>query len=382
MKSTPPKKSNSKRVTNSKPSTSEIKMDSKKKHTKAEMQRFVTSMNKKFGMNAVRLGFDHLPDVEEPFDRIPTGIVPLDIALGGGVPVGRYSQISGAFSTSKSTIACHIVREAQKLGHICSYHDVEGTTDLAYMKSLGVDTDSLYYSKPDGLEECTQLILDMQRSKIVTLSIFDSIEASAPTKELDSDMDESMQMGMKPKLLGEFFRKLQAGNNRLSREGDTEFTLIALNQLREKIGGYGDPEYTPGGRAKDFTASVDIRLRRGDWIVEGTGDNRETVGHVVKFKIPKNKTYKRMQSGEADFYFSEDNSANIDAGHFDNFKSIVLEAVSWGLIERGGAWFYLDKEADLKFQGAQSLIDYLRENPEIVDKLKLDIIELAAKVVD
>ena len=357
-------------------------MDSKKKHTKAEMQRFVTSMNKKFGMNAVRLGFDHLPDVEEPFERIPTGIVPLDIALGGGVPVGRYSQISGAFSTSKSTIACHIVREAQKLGHICSYHDVEGTTDLAYMKSLGVDTDSLYYSKPDGLEECTQLILDMQRSKIVTLSIFDSIEASAPTKELDSDMDESMQMGMKPKLLGEFFRKLQAGNNRLSREGDTEFTLIALNQLREKIGGYGDPEYTPGGRAKDFTASVDIRLRRGDWIVEGTGDNRETVGHVVKFKIPKNKTYKRMQSGEADFYFSEDNSANIDAGHFDNFKSIVLEAVSWGLIERGGAWFYLDKEADLKFQGAQSLIDYLRENPEIVDKLKLDIIELAAKVVD
>lgn len=133
-------------------------------------------------------------------------------------------------------------------------------------------------------------------------------------------------------------------------------------------------EYTPGGRAIGYTASVDIRLRKGDWVAEGTGDNKEIVGQVVKYKIEKNKTYKRMQTGEFDFYFAE-NATQIPPSTNDNFKSIVIEAIAWGLIERGGAWYYLDK--DTKFQGTDKLIEYLREHTEVVDQLKDKILALA-----
>lgn len=343
-----------------------------------EIVKLVNDINKKFGINALQIGFPKDPETNaiKTIPRIPTGIISLDIALGGGIPEGRFTEISGAYSSTKTTLCLHIIREAQKLGYVCSMHDAEGTTDEAYMTSLGVDVNTLLYSRPDGLEECTQMILDFQRSGRVHLAVIDSIESLAPIKEYESDMQDSVQMGIKPKLLGEFFRKFQMGNNRLVREGMRPFTIIGINQLREKIGAYGDPEYAPGGRAKGFAASVDLRLRRGDWIVEGKGEDREIVGQVVKFKIEKNKTYKRMQTGEVDFYFA-DNSAGIKTGYYDNFKSIVIEAVAWNLVQRNGAWFYLDDEH--KFQGVDRLLDYLRENPHFVDKLKDKILELARK---
>lgn len=335
-----------------------------------ELIKLINDLNKKYGNNVVKLGCEE----NQVIKRIPTGSIALDIALGGGIPVGRFTQISGPLSSTKTTQAVHIIREAQKLGYVCAMIDAEGTTDRAYLESLGVDVNNLLYTRPDGLEEATQLILDYQRSGAVNLVVWDSIEATPPTKEIETEMEDNLQMGIKQKLLSAFFRKYQAGNNYLAREGKEPFTLIALNQLRERIGVmYGDPEYTPGGRAIGFTASVDIRLKKGDWIVEGKGENKNIVGQVVKFKIEKNKTYKRMVSGEFDFYFAE-NSIGIPVSYNDNVKSIIIEAVNWGIIQRSGAWYNLGEE---KFQGLEALIKYLRENEHLIYEMKEQILNLA-----
>lgn len=344
-----------------------------------ELQALMNKLNKKFGENSLITGEEMQNLVVE---RIPTGSVALDIDLGGGIPIGRFTQISGALSSTKSSQCMHIVREAQKMGLVCAWGDVEGTSDREYFEQMGVDTESLLYTRPNGLEEITQMFLDMQQSGLVHLAVWDSIEASSPIKEMDSTMDETVQMGVKQKLLAEFFRKYQAFNNKLVREGKRPFTLIGINQLREKIGAYGDAEYTPGGRAIGYTASVDLRLRKGDWITNGTGTNKTFVGQVVKYKIEKNKTYKRMQTGEFDFYYDE-NDLDIPVGHNDNFKSIVQLGIERNLIQRGGAWFFINKDTDqeMKFQGQDNLIAYLRENDGLVEDIKRIILDIDAKTL-
>lgn len=202
-----------------------------------ELQALMTKLNKKFGDNALIIG-EAIENLA--IERIPTGSVALDIALGGGIPIGRFTQISGALSSTKTTQCMHIVRNAQKMGLVCAWGDVEGTSDREYFQQLGVDTESILYTRPNGLEEICQMILDMQQSGLVHLFVWDSIEASSPIKEMDSTMDETVQMGVKQKLLAEFFRKYQAFNNKLVREGKRPFTLVGINQLREKIGAYGD----------------------------------------------------------------------------------------------------------------------------------------------
>ena len=346
------------------------KTDTKKK---AEIEKLMSDLNKKFGANCVTLG---VPKDEEgnikAIERLSTGSITLDIALGGGIPEGRFIELSGAYSSTKTTQALHIIREAQKKGYICSLVDVEGTTDEAFLKALGVNTDTLLYSQPDGMEEACQLILDMQRSGEVQLCVLDSIAAMSPNKEQETGMEETIRMGIPQQILGEFFRKFQANNNRLNREGKKPFTLIGINQLREKIGAYGDPEYTPGGRAKGFACSVDIRLRRGDWITEGVGNDKEIVGQVVKFKIEKNKTFKRMQTGEFDFYFAE-NNANVPVFYNDNEKEIVMCGVEWGIIERTGSWFLCFGQ---KYQGLNALVTALKADPSMVQKLKAEVLKL------
>ena len=138
------------------------------------------------------------------------------------------------------------------------------------------------------------------------------------------------------------------------------------------------PEYAPGGRAKGFACTVDIRLRRGDWISEGTGDNKEIVGQVVKFKIEKNKTFKRMQTGEFDFYFS-DNNAGVRESFNDNIKEVIMCAVEWGVIERAGSWFMY---SDQKFQGMNALISALKSDDELIEKIKQEVLFLSSKKSD
>jgi recombination protein RecA len=344
--------------------------------TKAQMNQLVASINKKFGDNAISLGFPEY--IKGGVERIPTGSFALDIALGGGLPLGRFTEISGALSSTKTAQCLHIVRNAQENGLVCAYIDLEGTTDRNFIEKFGIDFDLLLYSRPDSMEEATQMLLDLQKSKKCNLAVLDSIAALSPNREQGSRMDETVQLGITPQLLGEYFRKYQANNNWLEREGEKPFTLVGINQLREKIGAYGDPEYAPGGRSKGFTCSVSLRLRKGDWITEGSGEDREIVGQVVKFKIDKNKTFKRMTTGEFDFYFAE-NNAGVDLFYNDTFKEIIILAIEWGVVERTGAWF---KYEDEKYQGINSLVEALKKDEETVSDLKDKILYLATQKTD
>ena len=340
--------------------------------TAKDIDKLVNDLNKKFGDNAVTKG---VPVSLSEIERIPTGSISLDIALGGGIPKGRFTEISGELSSTKTTQALHIIRNAQEMGLVCALIDVEATTDEDYVKQFGIDYDNLIYANPDSTEEATQIVLDMQKSSLVQLVVLDSLAALSPNTEMNKDMDETMRMGITPNLLNEFFRKYQMNNNRLTRENKPPFTLICLNQRRDKIGAYGDPTYSPGGRGKGFTATVDLVFRRGDWITEGKGEEREIVGQVVKFKIEKNKTGIRMRSGEFDFYFSE-NSVGIEPGYNDIYKDIIVCAVEWDVITRAGSWF---QYGDQKYQGQESLVSALRNDQKLLEKLKEQILLLSKK---
>ena len=289
--------------------------------------------------------------------------------MGGGVAIGRITQFVGVESGTKTTTALHTARNAQKLFGMTLYmSDVEGTSDDDYFSMLGLDLNKLMYSRPEGQEEALQLILDVQKSEKAQIIILDSIASLVPTKERDAAMDETVQMGLRSKMLGNFYQKFNAQNNYLTRNGKTPATLIVLNQVREKFAAYGDPETAPGGRSTGFYSSHNVWFKQAEWI---TGKAKVKVGQQVKFNVKKNKLGARGKHGEFDFYF-EDNILGIPKLFVDNAKEVVVEAVYADLIEQKGAWFYYGKE---QFQGVDKLTAYLRENPEVISELREKLLD-------
>lgn len=283
---------------------------------------------------------------------IPTGALPLDIALGiGGVPRGRIVEVYGPESSGKTTIALHIIAEAQAAGGVVAFIDAEHALDPVYAAKLGVDVDEMLISQPDTGEQALEICDMLVRSGAIDCVVVDSVAALVPRAEIEGEIGDTT-VGLQARLMSQALRKL-AGS--LSRSNTT---CIFINQLREKVGVmYGNPETTPGGRALKFYASVRIDIRRGEQLKDGT----TVVGNRTKAKIVKNKVAPPFRTAEFDILYGEGISKE---------GSLLDNAVALDIIHKSGAWFsYGDQRIG---QGRENTRKFLKENPETaaeIDKL-------------
>ena len=309
----------------------------------------LAGIEKQFGKGAIiRMGERAVRDIEV----IPTGCLDLDMALGvGGLPRGRVIEIYGPESSGKTTVALHVVAEAQKMGGVAAFIDAEHALDPVYARKLGVDVDQLYVSQPDTGEQALEICEALVRSGAIDIVVIDSVAALVPKAEIDGEMGDSF-VGLQARLMSQALRKLTGIVNK------TNSTCIFINQLREKVGVmYGNPETTPGGRALKFYASVRIDIRRGEQLKDGS----TVVGNRTKAKIVKNKVAPPFRTAEFDILYGEGISKE---------GSLLDNAVALDIIHKSGAWFsYGDQRIG---QGRENTRKYLKENPEIaaeIDKL-------------
>lgn len=290
---------------------------------------------------------------------IPTGCIDIDYALGiGGVPRGRIVEIYGPESSGKTTIALHIVAEAQKLGGIAAFIDAEHALDPIYAKNLGVDINNLLISQPDYGEQALEVAEELARSCAIDVIVVDSVAALVPKSELEGTMEEN-QVGMQARLMSKGLRKL-AGT--ISK---TNCTLIFINQLREKIGVmFANPETTTGGRALKFFATVRMDVRKTDVIKNG----QEIVGNRTKVKIVKNKMAPPFKTAEFDIIYGEGVS---------KIGSIIDMATSYKIINRSGTWYSF---GDIRLaQGKENTKTFLKDNPELLNEIERQLKEFIAK---
>ena len=317
---------------------------------KKALDTALAQIEKDFGKGAVmRLGENARIQVE----AIPTGSLSLDLALGiGGVPKGRIIEIYGPESSGKTTLALHIVAEAQKRGGEVAFIDAEHALDPTYAHALGVDIDSMLISQPDtgeqGLEICEALV----RSGAIDVVVVDSVAALTPRAEIEGDMGDS-HVGLLARLMSQALRKLAGSISK------TNCVVIFINQLREKVGVmYGNPEVTTGGRALKFYSSVRMDVRKVETLKNGS----EMIGNHVRVKVVKNKVAPPFREGEFDILYGQGIS---------KFGEILDLAVKLDLVQKSGSWFAMG-ETRLG-QGRDASREYLQSNPEVADKLEADI---------
>lgn len=317
---------------------------------KKALETCLANLEKTYGKGAVmRLGENTGVVVE----AVPTGSLSLDLALGiGGVPRGRIIEIYGPESSGKTTLALHIVAEAQKLGGEVAFIDAEHALDPTYARALGVDIDSMLISQPDtgeqGLEICEALV----RSGAIDVVVVDSVAALTPRAEIEGDMGDT-HVGLLARLMSQALRKLAGSISK------TNCIVIFINQLREKVGVvYGNPEVTTGGRALKFYASVRVDVRRIESLKSGT----EIIGNRTRAKVVKNKVAPPFREGEFDILYGEGIS---------KIGELVDLGVKLDLVQKSGSWFAMG-EVRLG-QGRDSAKQYLRDNPTIMAQLESDI---------
>lgn len=307
-------------------------------------------IEKSFGKGAImRLG----DDTREPVDAISTGSLSLDLALGvGGIPRGRITEIYGTESSGKTTLALHVVAQAQKLGGLALYVDAEHAMDTEYAKALGVDVDKLYISQPSNGEEALEIMDAIIRSGAVDVVVLDSVAALVPRAEIEGEMGDAF-VGIQARMMSQALRKL-GGNISKSKTA-----AIFINQLREKIGVmYGNPETTPGGRALKFWASVRLEVRRGDALKVGT----EQIGSRTKVKVVKNKVAPPFRSTEFDIIYGQGISKAGD---------LLDVAAARNIVGRAGTYF---NYGEIRLgQGRDNARAYLEEHPEVFAELNAKV---------
>jgi recombination protein RecA len=318
--------------------------DSKK--TKA-LDLAITQIDRQFGKGSImRMGGDH---VRISDNVISTGCLSLDVALGvGGIPRGRIIEVFGPEASGKTTLALHVVAEAQKTGGYAAFIDAEHAMDPEYAKNLGINLDELLVSQPDSGEQALEIAETLVRSGALDIIVIDSVAALVPRAELEGDMGDS-HMGLQARLMSQALRKLTGTVSR------SNTTVLFVNQIREKIGVmFGNPETTPGGRALKFYSSVRIDIRRITSLKEGT----DIVGNRTRVKIVKNKVAPPFKSTEFDIMYGKGISKEGD---------ILDLALKGDIIEKTGAWFSYD---DMKIgQGRENAKHYLSENDDVYSEI-------------
>ena len=326
---------------------------------KKALEMAMSQIEKQFGKGSVmKLGEFKAMEIE----AIPTGALSLDIALGiGGVPRGRIIEIYGPESSGKTTLALHIIAEAQKTGGEAAFIDAEHALDPVYAKKLGVDIDNLVVSQPDTGEQALEITESLVRSGALDVIVVDSVAALVPKAEIDGDMGDS-HMGLQARLMSQALRKLAGAINK------SKTVLIFINQLREKIGVmFGNPETTTGGRALKFYASVRMDIRK----VENIKQDGEVKGNRVRVKIVKNKVAPPFREAEFDVVYGQGISKE---------GNILDMAVNLDIIEKAGSWFSYNGERI--GQGRENVKKYLKENPKILKDVEEKVRENFAKAFE
>ena len=324
----------------------------KEKLEKRDLTEAIEEIKQRFGEGAImKLKEIRAVDV----DVIPTGSISLDLALGvGGIPRGRVIEIYGPEMTGKTTLVLHILAEAQKRGGMGAFVDAEHALDPDYAKRIGVNVDDLLISQPDSGEQALQIVETLVRSGSVDVIAIDSVAALTPKAEIAGEMGE-FQIGLQARLMSQALRKLSGIVSK------TKTSVIFLNQTRMKIGvRFGNPETTPGGLALKFYASVRIDLRRIAQIKHGD----EIIGSRIRAKIVKNKVAAPFRTAEFDIYYNEGISYLGD---------ILNAGLKQEIIKKAGSWFQYENTK--LGQGMEASKNFLRENPEMVKKIKEKIIE-------
>jgi len=325
--------------------------DKSKKKEKA-IDLAITQIDRQFGKGSLMKMGQERPILSD--NVISTGCLSLDVALGvGGIPKGRIIEVYGPESSGKTTLALHIVAEAQKAGGYAAFIDAEHALDPEYSKALGVDVDELLISQPDSGEEALEITETLVRSGALDVIVIDSVAALVPRAELEGDMGDT-HVGLQARLMSQALRKLTGTVNR------SNTAVIFINQIRMKIGVmFGNPETTPGGRALKFYSSQRMEIRR----ITTLKDGANPVGNRVRVKVVKNKVAPPFKNTEFDIMFGQGISTEGD---------IIDLAIAGNIIEKMGAWFsYGDGKIG---QGRENAKNYLKENPEvmneIIDKVK------------
>lgn len=323
-------------------------MDDKKKI----LEQAIFNIEKQFGKGSImKLGDAPVQKI----DCIPSGCLPFDLALGcGGFPRGRIVEIYGPESSGKTTLALHVVAEAQKMGGTAAFIDAEHALDPVYASKLGVDINELYVSQPDNGEQALDICDSLVRTAAVDVVVVDSVAALTPKAEIDGDMGDQ-HMGLQARLMSQAMRKI-AGIANKSRT-----CIIFINQLREKIGVmFGNPETTAGGKALKFYASIRIDIRRVDSIKNGT----EIIGNKTRAKIVKNKLAPPFKTVEFDIMYGEGIS---------KVGSTLDLAIDFNIIQKTGSWFSYNDEKIA--QGKENCKQYLKEHPQLYEEIEKQIRE-------
>ena len=315
---------------------------------KKALEAAISQIEKTYGKGSI-IKMDET-NFGEGIEVIPTGCLPLDIALGvGGLPRGRIVEIYGPESSGKTTVALHVIAEAQKMGGTAAFIDAEHALDPIYAQKLGVDIGSMYVSQPDTGEQALEITEQLVRSGGVDVVVIDSVAALTPRAEIDGEMGDAF-VGLQARLMSQALRKLTGVTAK------SKTLVVFINQLREKVGVmYGNPETTPGGKALKFYSSVRLDVRKADAIKSGS----DVVGNRTKVKVVKNKVAPPFKTAEFDIMYGEGISI---------FGCLIDAAIEIGVIEKSGSWFSYN--GNKIGQGRDNVIAYLKNTPELADEVE------------